>query len=508
VPLSASSRLAIRSERKSCGARLPDSVHAVSVSLPTLDDLVRYERQDPDILALVRSGYPRFHVHEYLKRLALVVPRASRARPHEVLFFPSERCAIDACNHANLDTDRLRSWRGINYLPLEDLKDDPIRQARSYQQHTGTILSSRHAEDLLIAEGVIASRYAEQSHVDGAHARVRQALRHAYGDQVREERIYLANTGMNAMYAAARAIAAVQEPRGRQTLVEAGWLFMDTMKLVRLLAGKEKSLLLSSALSLEELASHLDEHPRSVAAVFTEMPSNPLLQTADFLELRRLAKLHGFIVVVDATLGTPWNVDALICADVVVESLTKYANGAADVMMGALIVSPSCPHGDEIAEQLQRFLQQPYDRDVQRLAFNIRDYGARMQKVNRTALRLVEFLLSRHAVKHVHWAYEAASRANYEAVQRQSDAPGGVITLELNVPLRSVYDRLQLPKGPSFGADFSLVGPYLYHAHYDLVSTEAGRQHLTMCGLDPDLLRVSIGLEEPDDLIAAFADVL
>src|SRR5262249_57171663 len=96
----------------------------------------------------------------------------------------------------------------------------------------------------------------------------------------------------------------------------------------------------------------------------------------------------------------------------------------------------------------------------------------------------------------------------FETVQRGPDSPGGIITLELRVPLEPVYDRLALAKGPSLGAEFTLVGPYLYHAHYDLVSTPRGRQHLAACGLSPDLLRVSVGVEPIDQLIEAFTEAL
>ena len=74
--------------------------------------------------------------------------------------------------------------------------------------------------------------------------------------------------------------------------------------------------------------------------------------------------------------------------------------------------------------------------------------------------------------------------------------------------LARVYDRLRLPKGPSFGMKTTLVCPFMYLAHYDLVTTEAGRARLVADGLDPDLLRLCVGTEPVDEIIGALAEAL
>jgi cystathionine gamma-synthase len=85
---------------------------------------------------------------------------------------------------------------------------------------------------------------------------------------------------------------------------------------------------------------------------------------------------------------------------------------------------------------------------------------------------------------------------------------GGVISFTLNVPLERFYDRVRIPKGPSFGMSNSLLCPYLYLAHYDLLGTAAGRAELAAHGLDPELVRLSIGLEPPEEIIAALDEAL
>ena len=77
-----------------------------------------------------------------------------------------------------------------------------------------------------------------------------------------------------------------------------------------------------------------------------------------------------------------------------------------------------------------------------------------------------------------------------------------------DVPVASVYDRLRLAKGPSFGLATSLICPFLYLAHYDLVTSGAGRAELAAQGLAPELLRLGLGAEPAEDIIAALAEAL
>jgi len=83
-----------------------------------------------------------------------------------------------------------------------------------------------------------------------------------------------------------------------------------------------------------------------------------------------------------------------------------------------------------------------------------------------------------------------------------------MISFELAMPLAQFYDRLRLPKGPSFGMKETLICPFIYLAHYDLVTSESGRAALAAAGLSPELLRLSIGCEPAEDIIAALAEAL
>ena len=141
-----------------------------------------------------------------------------------------------------------------------------------------------------------------------------------------------------------------------------------------------------------------------MAGILTEAPSNPMMQTPDLARLRGLADRYGCALVVDATLGTPHNVDVLPYADVVIESLTKYAAGSADVMAGAAVLNPSSRFYDAVRAEITEFLVPIYTADAGRLAHQIAGYAGRMKKVNRNTMALAEFFEERPSVRRVRWA--------------------------------------------------------------------------------------------------------
>jgi len=106
------------------------------------------------------------------------------------------------------------------------------------------------------------------------------------------------------------------------------------------------------------------------------------------------------------------------------------------------------------------------------------------------------------------WAGENKSRANFNRLSRKPDRFGSVFSFVPRGDLARFYDRVKIVKGPSFGVNFTLLCPFMYLAHYDLVSTPSGRAKLAGLGLDPALVRVSVGAEPYEQIEAAFAEAL
>jgi cystathionine gamma-synthase len=95
-----------------------------------------------------------------------------------------------------------------------------------------------------------------------------------------------------------------------------------------------------------------------------------------------------------------------------------------------------------------------------------------------------------------------------EEVSKGDVSVGSVISIELSGDMEKFYDTIRVIKGPSFGVRFTLLCPFMYLAHYDLVTTAPGRAFLASVGLDPELIRISIGAEDYASIEAVFAEAL
>lgn len=192
-------------------------------------------------------------------------------------------------------------------------------------------------------------------------------------------------------------------------------------------------------------------------------------------------------------------------------------------------------------------LLSPYARDVAALAREIVTTPAVVAQMNANCAAVVAWLRGHTregggsgAVRAVHWAYSGRQAEAYARIVAAADddddtgnapaaamKPGCMVTFELggtwpsadgatandhdDTPhadvaarvLAAFYDATPLAKGPSFGTTFSILCPFLYLAHFDLVSAPAGRAGLRARGLNPFLLRLSVGCEPAGDILAA-----
>ena len=137
------------------------------------------------------------------------------------------------------------------------------------------------------------------------------------------------------------------------------------------------------------------------------------------------------------------------------------------------------------------------------MAQQIDDYLPLIETINQSAIQVVEYLQNHPNVANVYWSKEERSRAHYQLIERTPQSIGSMISFELNIELARFYDRLTLSKGPSFGMKRSLACPFMYLAHYDLVSTKEGQAYLDQAGIKADLIRFSIGGEPVNEIIDA-----
>ena len=228
------------------------------------------------------------------------------------------------------------------------------------------------------------------------------------------------------------------------------------------------------------------------ALVWLETPSNPLIRVTDIAAVAKLAKAAGTRVAVDNTWGTPMLQRPLeLGADLVVHSTTKYLSGHSDLMGGAVIAREA----DALFERVRLFQKQagaiPSPFDCWLLMRGIRTLPYRMRAHSENAGRLAEFLEQHEAIEAVHYP-GLQSHAAHEIAKKQMTMFGGMLSFQVH---GGRAEALQLTgKLRLFTRATSLGGPESLIEHRASVEGAHTRA-------PENLLRVSVGLEHPDDLI-------
>ena len=492
------------------GRCIPDAPHAVSCSLPTMRDVHGYERKDPEIARQLSSGYPRFVVHPFARRLAGHFVASDRSLAGRTLWLTSSaRMAAAALGHLGPAAGAAAFARdGFHGVSHAEANVDAFARTKLFLQHVGGFISSREAEDGLVRLGREVSPSPEESLPGDAMAEIRRHLLPRLPG-VGERDLFLANSGMNAVYSAFRAVADVQAPRGRTIWVQLGWLYLDTIAVLKKFTPTPNDyVFVHDVFDRAALERLFAGQGTRIAGVIAEVPTNPLIQTPDVDALASLCRRHGARLILDPSISSAFNVDVVRHADVVVSSLTKYAASEGNVIAGFAAVNPAGPDAGALRRSLGEGLEPAYPRDLSALAAQIGRSAAVLARIHAAVPRVAAFLSGHPGVGQVYWALQPGSRENYLRLARAPDAVGGMISFTVRGPLERFYDRVRLPKGPSFGMKTTLLCPFMYLAHYDLVSTPAGRTELAARGLDPELLRLSVGAEPVDEIIAALAEAL
>ena len=492
------------------GAQIPASAHAVSSSLPDMNAVIGYEENDPQVLNELKSGYPRFVVHVYIEKLREIFKKELGFEGHELALLNSDQSISRLCRHLGGGDISHGFHHEVPYVAYPGRRKYRKR-AKEFLQHTGIGISSREAEQVLANLGHLKPEAAQ-----------RESRNYAYPDQlvtnaiakhsgIHEERITLTNSGMNAFYAGFKAAESIQGEVGKSIWIQLGWLYLDTTPVINKL-GKSRTevVTICDASDLVAVKSAFHEHSGKIAGVITEAPTNPLVQTAELNAIRRLCDAEGAILLVDPTLASIANVDVTDYADIIVTSLTKYAANEGDIMMGAVMPGVLQPWTERWLADLRHYVETPFTGDLARMAVEIGSWTHYAQLINANCRKLARFLEAHRAVRRVFWAEAVTNHRRFSKVRKKGGGPGSIITIYLRRPDRMAefYERLALAKGPSFGTRFTLCCPFMYLAHYDLVSTESGRNQLWESGIDPDLLRISVGSEPIDSIIEAFSEAL
>ncbi len=473
-------------------------------------DVRGYEEKDPETMRQLTSGYPRFVVHPFARQLVAHFTATLPALAGRTLWLVTSRSMAGAL------AEHLGAFSGADVFAHEGLfgvshptSPDLYPRAKVFLQNIGGFLSSREAEDHLVRLGLTTAPYAEQSFPGDAAAEVRRSLRRALPTAADAD-LLLAPCGMNAIYAAFRASAEIQAARGRTVWLQLGWLYLDTIAILQKFTATPVSdyVYIRDPLDREGIERLFTKHGSKIAGIIAELPTNPLIQTPDLPALGALCRQHGAHLIVDPSVASIYNVDVLPHADTVVSSLTKYTGSEGDLTGGLVAINPAGPDAAELRRRTAAQLEPVYARDLARLAAQIGETETVLAQIHANTAKVVAFLEAHPKVRRVYWALQADSRENYLRLARAPDATGGMITFTLRGEMEPFYNKLRLPKGPSFGMKTTLICAFMYLAHYDLVTTPAGIAELAASKLDPDLLRLCCGIEPAGEIIAALAEAL
>ena len=243
-----------------------------------------------------------------------------------------------------------------------------------------------------------------------------------------------------------------------------------------------------------------DACTRRPKLILTETPSNPLLRIVDIARVAALAKDCGALYAVDNTFLSPALQQPIaLGADIVIHSTTKYINGHSDVVGGALVAATH-----ELAEELAWWANcigatgAPFDSFL--TLRGLRTLQVRMRQHEETASRLARVLDEQDMVRRVYYP-GLETHAGHRIARRQQSGFGGMISFEIDggeAAVRAFIDYLQFfSLAESLGGVESLVchPPSMTHAP---VSDEA----LAKAGISQSLIRLSVGLEAVEDLVA------
>jgi cystathionine beta-lyase/cystathionine gamma-synthase len=242
-----------------------------------------------------------------------------------------------------------------------------------------------------------------------------------------------------------------------------------------------------------------DEWQPNTRLVWMETPSNPMLQLTDITAVVAVAREREAITVVDNTFLSPvFQKPLALGVDIVVHSTTKYINGHSDVVGGAIISGT-----EELAERVRYITnacgltESPWDAWL--ILRGIRTLPQRMVAHATGAQALAEHLETHPRIDAVYFP-GLPSHPQYELAQRQMTGAGGVLTFDVNTDkdgLDRLFAELQLYSlAESLGGVESLIESPWYMSHMSM--SEEAR---TRAGIKRGTVRVSVGLENPEDLI-------
>lgn len=273
-------------------------------------------------------------------------------------------------------------------------------------------------------------------------------------------------------------------------------LYGGTVRLFNKINSKNGISFTNANISKDDIESLITEKTK---AIYIETPTNPMMNVTDLAKVNEIAKAHNLLMIVDNTFMSPYFQNPIdFGADIVVHSGTKYLGGHNDTIAGFLVTANA-----ELGYQLREIIKTvgsnlaPFDcfmirRGIQTLAI-------RMERAQENAIKIANWLETRDEIKRVIYP-GLTSHPGYDIMKRQARGFGGMLTFEVSDGefAKRILNKVKLVRfAESLGGTETLITYPVTQTHADVPAELLEKNGLTDC-----ILRLSVGIESADDLIA------
>lgn len=240
--------------------------------------------------------------------------------------------------------------------------------------------------------------------------------------------------------------------------------------------------------------------------LISESPTNPHLSVIDLERFVAIGQRHGVETLIDATLATPYNLRPIEAGvDYVLHSATKYLAGHNDLLAGVLLGSHEKLEAVRNLRGIMGAINSPHN--IFLLQRGLKTFELRMQRQNQNGLAVAQFLESHPRIERVYYP-GLESHPYYEIARRTMRGFGGLVTFVVRDAdwreTARIVDRCRLPRiAPSLGGVESLIEQPLVMSYYTCTPEERAR-----FGIPDNMIRLSCGIENTDDLLADLAQAL
>jgi len=359
---------------------------------------------------------------------------------------------------------------------------------------------STYADNTLFPAIVTSSSFSKRSLDDSpeyAYGRVGNPTRHAYETSIAQlER----GRGAVACASGMAATATVLEllPKDSHVIVMAG-VYGGTFRLMQDYRSQTSGLS-ASYIDLNDIEALAASRRDNTRLIWIETPTNPLLQLVDIQRVTHFARQHGILTCVDNTFCSPWNQRPIEHGvDLVMHSASKYIGGHSDLIGGVVVAAD-----EQLFTRLRSIsmaigaVQGPFDCYL--ALRGLKTLDVRMERQCRSAVQIAHFLSAHSQVEKVFYP-GLENHPQYALCKSQMRTGGAVVSLKLNADrkaMRPFIEQLSVfVLADSLGGVESMIN-HPYSMSHNSLSHE---QKISL-GISENLVRLSIGLEHVDDLIA------